>query len=180
MSKRERLLFLRLRLVICKLSYWVLSSAGVVSNIYRELYRVNRKSRTGGGGGVNHASFEGTRASATSFSARGGEQSAVRLLHIYAHVSVACDFSFTLSLFSCSFLLFFSFFPSLFLFLFSPFSFFQEKLTKAKASRGEFEWNSQWRILLLQFSLVVSINLSYSRVLYDLGKLYKSLENFCF
>lgn len=155
MSKRERLLFLRLRLVICKLSYWVLSSVGVVSNIYRELYRVNRKSRTGGGGGVNHASFEGTRASATSFSARGGEQSAVRLLHIYAHVSVACDFSFTLSLFSCSFLLFLS--------LSSLFSFFQEKLTKAKASRGEFEWNSQWRILLLQFSLVVSINLSYPR-----------------
>lgn len=157
MSKRERLLFLRLRLVICKLSYWVLSSVGVVSNIYRELYRVNRKSRTGGGGGVNHASFEGTRASATSFSARGGEQSAVRLLHIYAHVSVACDFSFFsfLSLFSCSFLLFLS--------LSSPFFFFQEKLTKAKASRGEFEWNSQWRILLLQFSLVVSINLSYPR-----------------
>lgn len=98
-EREERLLFLRLRLVICKLSkaYCVLSSAVVVSNISGTISRQQEVTYTEGcksrelrrDGEVRPRRLAHER----------GEQSAARLLHIYGHVSVACDFSSILSLF---------------------------------------------------------------------------------
>lgn len=77
---------------------------------YRARYRVNRKSRTKG-----RKSRELRRGCEARPRRLAHERSAARLLHIYAHASVACDFS-------------------------RPSSFLQEGSTKAKAS--SFKWNS--------------------------------------
>lgn len=128
-EREERLLFLRLRLVICKLSkaYCVLSSAVVVSNISGTISR--RQEVTYTEGCKSRELRRDGEVRPRRLAHERGEQSAARPLHIYGHVSVACDFSSILSLFVSRPSL------SLFLFLFSSFSSFPRKINKSVEGR---------------------------------------------